>query len=153
MGYSITIGNAVPFFSKEDGDLYACWRVEGATSDQAPTFINDQMTGNSNGRHPSYTGWSDFCRETCLYDLFYKEWEGFFCRHPGCVMITEEHYTEVHNALEEYQKNATKPPGFGKWTDDVDEIAYDPQLARLMWLDFWMRWALDNCETPAIQNS
>jgi hypothetical protein len=145
MGYSIRIGNAVPEFSKEDGELYACWVVKSATSDEAPTFINDQMTGNSNGRHPSYSGWGDFCDATGLGDLFYKKWEGLIYKHPGCVMITEDHYAEVHNALERYQKIATKPPGFAD--------AYDPQLARLMWLDFWMRWALDNCETPAIYNS
>jgi hypothetical protein len=145
MGYSIKIGNAVLFFSKDYGDLYACWKVESATSDEAPTFICDQMTGNSNSRHPSYSGWGDFCRETGLDNLFYKEWKGLLYKHPGCVMITEDHYAEVHSALENYQKIATEPPGFGD--------TYDPQLARLMWLDFWMRWALDNCETPAIHNS
>jgi hypothetical protein len=152
MGYSITIGNAVPFFSKDYDELYACWEVESATSDEAPTFINDQLTGNSNGRHPSYSAWSDFCRTTGLYDLFYKEWEGLIHKHPGCVMITEDDYAEVHNALEKYKKTATKPPGFDDWRDSADKIAYDPYLARLMWLDFWMRWALDNCETPAIHN-
>lgn len=153
MGYYIEIGNAVPEFSKEDGELYACWVVEGATSDEAPTFICDQMTGNSNGRHPSYSGWRDFCDATGLADLFYKQWEGLIYKHPGCVMITEDHYAEVHSALEDYKKTATKPPGFGDWKDDSNEMAHDPQLARLMWLDFWMRWALDNCETPAIYNS
>jgi hypothetical protein len=150
MGYSITIGNAVPFHSKDEYELYACWDVESATSDDAPTFINDQMTGNSNGRHPSYSGWSDFLQKTDLGDLFYKD---LMEQHPGCVQIKPEHYERVHSALESYQKIATKPPGFGTWTDDVGEIQYDPYLARLIWLDFWMKWALDNCETPAIRNT
>jgi len=153
MGYSIKIGNAIPFFSKDDDELYACWIVESATSDDAPTFPCDQMTGNSNGRHPSYTGWSDFCETTGLVNLFYHKYEGLISQHPGTVMITEEQYATVHNALEEYRKTATKPPGFGNWSDSVDEITHDPHLARLMWLDFWMRWALDNCETPAIRNT
>jgi hypothetical protein len=150
MSYSITIGNAVPFHSKDEYELYACWVVESATSDDAPTFINDQMTGNSNGRHPSYSGWSDFLEKTDLGDLFYND---LMAQHPGCVQITSEHYERVHSALESYQKIATKPPGFGDWMNNVDGSQYDPYLARLIWLDFWMKWALDNCETPAIRNT
>jgi hypothetical protein len=150
MSYSIKIGNAVPFHSKDEDELYASWVVESATSDDAPTFINDQMTGNSNGRHPSYSGWSDFLKKTDLGDLFYKD---LMEQHPGCVQIKPEHYERVHSALEDYQKIATKPPGFGDWMNNVDGSQYDPYLARLIWLDFWMKWALDNCETPAIQNT
>ena len=150
MGYSIKIGNAVPFHSKDEYELYACWDVESATSDDAPTFINDQMTGNSNGRHPSYSGWNDFLQKTDLGDLFYKD---LMEQHPGCVQIKPEHYERVHSALEDYQKIATKPPGFGDWMNNVDGSHYDPYLARLIWLDFWMKWALDNCETPAIRNT
>ena len=162
MGYSITIGNAVPEFSKEDGELYACWVVEGACSDDAPTFPNDVMTGNSNRRSPSYSGWGDFCRETGLYDLFYKEWEGLIYNHPGCKPITQEHYQEVYDALERYKEKATKLPGFSgysKWDKNLqlwitaDEDKYDFILPRLMWLEFWMKWALENCETPAIRNT
>lgn len=154
MGYTIKIGNAVPFFTKEDGELYACWRVESTTHDDAPTFICDGMTGNTNSRYPSYTVWGDFCRKTKLYDLFYEQYCGLFYKHPNCVMITEDDYNVIHKALEDYQKISTKPPGFARcWADNVDDMEYDPYLARLIWLDFWMRWALDNCETPAIFNS
>ena len=162
MGYTITIGNAVPDFGKEDGELYARWVVEGACSDDAPTFPNDAMTGNSNSRSPSYSGWMDFCQESGLYDLFYTKWEGLIDTHPGCVPINQSHYDEVYDALERFKKKATKPPGFSgysSWDKEnevwitPDEDKYDHILARLMWLEFWMKWALDNCETPAIQNT
>jgi len=162
MGYNITIGNAIPEFSKEDGELYACWVVEGACSNDAPTFPNDLMTGNTNSRSPSYTGWNDFCEESGLYDLFYRKWEGLIYNHPGCVPITQEHYQEVYNALERRKNKATKPPGFccdSQWDKEnkvwvtQDEDKYDYILARLMWLEYWMKWALENCETPAIQNT
>lgn len=147
MGYNIRIGNAVPFFSKDDDELYACWQIEGATSEDAPNFPGDHFTANSNGRYPSYSAWSQFCNKVGLCDLFFDKYEGLFRMHPGCQLITQDHYQTVSNALEEYQKHAKLPPGY----DDFGN--YDYNLARLMWLEFWMKWALENCETPAIYNS
>lgn len=147
MGYYIAIGNAVPEFSKEDGYLYSGWRVEKTSNENAPTFIGDEATGNRNIRMPSYTGWSEFCDKVGLYDLFFDQFEGLFRQHPGCVMITQEHYQTVADALEKYQKNARRPPGFDHFGN------YDYNLARLMWLEYWMKLALENCETPAIYNS
>jgi len=147
MGYYIAIGNAVPEFSKEDGYLYAGWVVEKTSNEDAPSFIGDECTGKRNIRLPSYTGWSEFCEKVGLYDLFFKQWEGLFRQHPGCVMITQEHYQTVADALVEYQKHAKRPPGYDNFGN------YDYDLARLMWLEYWMKWALENCETPAIYNS
>jgi hypothetical protein len=142
MGYSIKIGNAIPVFHRdmEFEDLSAYWDVEPATSADAPAFENDSMTGMSNGRHPSYTGWSNFLDATGLRELFSE----LFVTHPGCVILNQSHYDEIHNALENYKQTATQPPGF------LDGQDYN--LARLMWLEFWVRWALENCETPAIRN-
>ena len=110
MGYSIRIGNAKPEWSKDDGELWARWSVDPKALDDAPTFPNDEMTGNGNCRSPSYSGWAYFCRDAGIYDLFLEKWEGLMSPHPST-------------------------------------------LARLIWLEFWMRWALKNCETPAIENS
>ena len=152
MGYDITIGNAVPKFIKEDGELLAWWDVEGATSDQAPTFINDEMTGNSNSRSPSYCAWTDFTKDVGLHPMFYGEWDGLMRQHPGCFPITMVDLLVVQSALEKRKAISTREPGFSGWNNDEDEEKYDYNLARLMWLEFWMRWALENCETPAIQN-
>lgn len=147
MGYHIAIGNAVPEFSKDYGELYACWVVKGTSNEDAPNFPGDILTKNGNIRMPSYSGWSDFCEKVGLHELFFDKHEGLFQQHPGCIMITQEHYQTVADALEEYQKHAKRPPGF----DDFGN--YDYNLARLMWLEYWVNWALENCETPAIYNS
>lgn len=147
MGYYIAIGNAVPDFGKEDGYLYASWVVSETRNEDAPIFPGDHATGNKNIRLPSYTGWSEFCDKMGLYDLFFDKFEGLFRQHPGCVMITQEHYQTVAAALHEYKKHAKRPPGYDEFGN------YDYDLARLMWLEYWMKWALDNCETPAIYNS
>lgn len=160
MGYTITIGNAVPEHSKEDGELSARYVVQSARSDEAPTFPNDELTGNSNNRSPSYTAWHEFCRETGLEYLFYNNSTGLLRQHPGCFLLQPYHLAAVYSALTRWQNTATKPPGFAgiKIGEDghityPDEGKYDHQLARLLWLEWWMRWALAHCETPAIQNT
>lgn len=162
MSYTFRIGNAVPKFDKEDGYLYAAWEVEPATSKDAPNFPNDDMTGQSNERSPSYSAWGDFCKATGLWDLFYDAYGHLNAGHPGCELITEEGLSKVRAARERWEECATKPPGFSgfptynqinKSVFTPDEGKYDHQLARLIWLEWWMEWALKNCETPAIQNT
>ena len=154
MGYSITVGNAVPEFSKDYDELYASWSVEVVTSNLAPTFINDDMTGNSNCRSPSYGVWSDFCRTVGLDDLFFNKGSGLMRDHPGCFIINQSHLDLVQTALIKYQATTDKKPGFTGWEYQKQSGSeYDAHLARLMWLEWWMRWALANCETPAIENS
>jgi hypothetical protein len=161
MGYTIIIGNATPEFSKDDGDLYARWTVEGKELPDAPTFPHDEMTGNSNVRSPSYSGWADFCREAGLHDLFLLQHDGLMGEHPGCQMVKPSDLQFVQAALTKRKQTSTLPPGFSdvkfnkdsqSW-ENIDEGKYDAALARLLWLEFWMKWALENCETPAIQNT
>jgi hypothetical protein len=127
----------------------------------APTFPNDEMTGNGNSRSPSYTGWLEFCQETGIYDVFYDERRHLHAGHPGCVMLTRSDLDRVQEARISWQKNSSLPPGFAGWpvydqqtgvSRSTDEGKYDCQLARLIWLEWWMAWALDNCVTPAIEN-
>ncbi len=154
MGYTFTIGNAVPVHSKEYfPELSASWEVESATSDQSPSFQNDELTGNSNSRSPSYTAWADFCRTVGLYEFFYTPDGHLFAGHPGCLGITQEDAALVTAALHRYQAHAVLPPGFEGWGDYTGPPRYDAHLARLLWLEWWMRWAVENCETPAIQNT
>lgn len=161
MGYTFKIGNAVPEFSKEDDILSARWRVEAATHEKAPTFPNDEMTGNSNSRSPSYTAWHEFCKEAKIMDIFYDERGRLHAGHPGCVKLTSDMLRKVSNAKAEFERIVTKPAGFcgfpihNKETNNweyPDEGKYDSTLARLVWLEWWMSWALNNCETPAIEN-
>lgn len=159
MGYDIKIGNAKPHFDKDDGCLSAKWVVENKTLDEAPSFPNDELTGKSNARHPSYSAWAEFLREVGLYDLFLGDGEGLMKQHPGCSLITREHVDAVESALRTWKESHAIAPGFsgdrfenGKFVE-FDVGKYDHQLARLMWLAFWMRWSVENCEAPAMENS
>lgn len=132
MGYNITIGNAIVETDKDYfPELDARWRVKGEHHDNAPAF--GEPTDYTNARWPSYSGWADFVDSTGL-----REWHNEkFERHPGCVGLTKEDVEIVADALKDYV-----PKDEDDWNKN-----------RLIWLDYWVRWAVENCETPAIENS
>lgn len=149
MGYNIYIGNAVPEFDKSDFPyLSARWIVQHAEHPDAPDFSADNCpTKNTNARFPSYGVWHNFCEWAGLEDMFYNEDYGLINQHPGCSGITLEQVLEVETALQHKKNVATLPAGF------CEDGSKGHNLARLMWLAFWMRWAVENCETPALYNS
>lgn len=163
MSYNIGIGNAVPQFDKDE--LRAWWDVAHVEREDAPTFPHDEMTGNGNYRYPGYSAWADFCREAGLHDLFLDRegGEALMQQHPGIARLLPEHLASVQFALGARKAVSALPPGFWgsdtfdrekqAWVPSPDTGKYDPILARLMWLEYWMDWALRECEIPAIYNS
>jgi len=164
MSYDIYIGQAVvrSDFDKKYEEFYAEWVVEPQSLIGAPVFPNDGMTSNGNSRHPGYSQWSGFLDKCGLHDLFFNKEEGLMREHPGIALLKPSHLERVREALAKWKLTASgKPPGFGsfpKFIDgewkSVDEDTYDSILARLLWLEFWMDWALRECECeiPAVYN-
>lgn len=153
MGYTLKIGNAKPVTDEYSFD----WEVESARHDDAPAF--GEPTDYTNARWPSYSAWADFCRDTGLYDMFLDKEEDYalIANHPGIAPINAGHLARVQAAIVQ-RKLATgdKPPGFwdyDKETNKEIDNGKDYQLVRLLWLEYWMKWALANCEHPAFQNS
>lgn len=152
MGYTFKIGEAVLTKLEEDGEVFNVWDVADVELENAPNFPNDTLTGKSNSRHPSYTAWSDFCSKAGLYNVFYTVRGHLLHGHPGCMPITEELCEVITEALEKYKKTSTLPPGFEEECYYNGEPNYDYHLARLIWLEWWVGWAFENCENPAICN-
>jgi len=153
MGYTFTIGNAIPVHNKTGfPDLHASWEVEAAHDEHAPTFPNDELTSNGNSRSPSYTAWADFCHTVGLYDFFYTLSGHLHAGHPGCIGITPHDAKFVSAALSRYRGAVTLPPGFEEYRYQGPP-RFDAHLARLIWLEWWMRWAVEHCDTPAIENT
>jgi hypothetical protein len=165
MGYTIKIGNAVPVWEPEDD--YCSWAVEAAALDAAPVFPNDDMTGNGNDRSPSYTGWAEFSRWAGLHDFFFGEDGGLMSRHPGVRPLRNEHLAAVSAARSLIEaKHSDLRPGFavmdferehytrtGREFDSHSYRLEDANYARILWLEWWMDWALKSCERPAIGNT
>ncbi len=157
MSYDIYIGNAelavLEGLDDQPSSYYI--RVNEMEHPDAPTFPNDDMTGNGNSRHPGYSQWTEFTRTAGLYDLFFNQDDGLMVAHPGNAALRPEHAKEIHKALERWQaRHPDATPGFEAfaWGDEVPKHGYDPILARLIWLDWWVDYALKHCERPCIYN-
>ena len=176
MGYTITIGEA--YLSLPDESEAAEWPhisvgAHGATHPDAPTFPGDDMTGKGSSRHPSYSAWVEFCRNVGLHRLFYGveahephergRNSGLMSAHPGAALLTRGHHAEIAAALDRYRtEHPDARPGWpvaAEGGDDCDgpytpeTAALDGNLARLVWLEWWVRWALVHCQNPAIVNT
>lgn len=115
----------------------------------APSFPGDP-TGNTNQRLPSYSDWHDFCQDVGLYDLFYHHDVGLIRTHPGWFEFWQKHLKIVRNARIAYQKKwPNVSPG---WHDYGDNLV-SGNMARIMWLEWWMKYALEHFDHPGISNS
>lgn len=82
-----------------------------------------------------YAQWHGFCDHVGLSGLFFdKEREdNLLVEHSGCVPLTEKHRSEINEAFE--KRNKGHP------------------IIHLVWLHYWVNWALDNCKQPVFVNS
>lgn len=161
MGYTFKIGNLITTTEIDDDEAYTSYDTESLVLDDAPEFPNDELTGKSNSRSPSYSTWSNFCKDTGIYYLFYNVSGHLHGGHPGYTDITKDMVDHIKLMVERWKSKSKLPPGFEGFPiydpllgDYVtpDEGKYDHMLARLLWLEFWTNWALENCEKPAIVN-
>lgn len=162
MSYDIYIGNAEPTELDEDDGEYRCACngvcVAGVALPDAPSFPFDRMTANGNSRHPGYSQWAEFCDTARLHDLFHGKESGLMRQHPGTFALSREHLATVRSRREEWQ--ARHPDAIPGWDWSIPQLDGDDDgvrgrdhiLARLLWLEWWMDWALTNCERPAIHN-
>lgn len=162
MSYNIFIGELNEKYDPNDKnmDLHAVKRM---TLDNAPEFGFDDLSGKSNGRFPGYSQMSDFCEISGLYELFFNKNHGLLCSHPGYKPITHEHLNIIIKAKKEWEKNhlhckellptKDKEPDYTQNNLERSGHQYDWIYARLVWFEFWFKWALENCSKPYISNS
>lgn len=148
MGYTITIGQLSIEKNPDDGIDCSCisFGAEGARHDDAPAF--GEPADYTNSRWPSYGVWSDFMRATGLYDVFFYDRGHLIGGHPGVRLITPVLALKVSHALVVYRM--ANPSAESVMREGDDASAW---LCRLIWLDYWIGWAIKNCETPVIANS
>lgn len=138
MGYDIRIGRRL---EREDGTPFVADEIVM----DAPDFPGDDGSNHANRRRPSYGSWQRFCDATGLHRMFYDRDAGLLANHPGIADLTPAHLAEVRRAIERYRK--PRPgiePGYGG--------SLDHDLARLLWLEWWMDWALKQDKPAAIEN-
>ncbi len=155
MGISITIGNAVPKMADEDDDpddRSPRWEVVGGESPDAPSFFGEEA---SSTRSPSYGQWAQFCRSVGLVGLM-GENGTLVPSHPGVAILRPSDLAAVREALHAWRArpwpNPERIAGFNEYDAETDP-RLDGNQARLLWLEFWIDWALKNCEHPAMGNT
>jgi len=160
MGYTIIIGELV-LDDSDPEDIH--YTVEVTEDVSAPIFPGDEATHNTNVRKPKYSAWIEFLHTVGLYDLFMDESTGLMRQHPGIAELTEDHYRQINEVYLLMTAFNDRLPGwsaseawntrrYGNKPSTTSLNEFDPELARLAWLRFWTRWALDNCSSPAIYN-
>ena len=155
MGYTITIGQAIFTAPEHIGDP-GDWSIDRIELDDAPHFPD---SGRSNCRSPSYGVWHGFARAAGLGHLFDTETretvEGHICPSYPCVApLTPEHVRIISEALAAFR--AAHPDAQPRCSTSLfpphDDVGpHDAHLMRLVWLEWWVRWAVEHCTHPAIE--
>lgn len=157
MGYNITIGELE--ISKEPDDGLDCpclyFHAKGTRRDDAPAF--GEPTDYTNQRWPGYDSWSDVLSHADMYDLFFEDGR-LIGGHPGVRLVTPELVTVVGVRKADFERRY--PHVVATYGDPPSHMEEDPSnppenetYCRVVWLDYWLRWALENCETPVIANT
>ncbi len=142
------------------------WDVQRTSSPDAPMFPNDSiLEPKSNWRYVNYIVWVAMAEECGITAWLINNETGIIRDNESDVVkpLTENDYRIVNEAYLLRSAFAEGRPG---WNMDDDELKieskelgtlpriaatpYDQYLARLMWLRFWLRWALDNCSEPSV---
>jgi len=152
MGYTLTIGEAALDFVPEYA--YVTIKAEPASDDVAPDHC--PRARQTNSRSPSYAGWENFCTIAGpeVYELFFGGGDTaednprdapLLASHPGYAVLTRYDLKVFREArIRRENTNGGRKPGFDWGLDDT--------LARLLWLEFWTEWALENCKVPILEN-
>ena len=170
MGYTLQIGELVVEYVQDESEPRIEVAAKGFHRDDAPAF--GEPTDGESQRWPSYTSWREFTEFVGLHCLFYGSVtrhsdcirdDHLIQEHPGCVPITERHRRDVNKALADYKErfpDATpsygRPPPEGThplFWEDKENPEENSWMCRLVWLHYWINWALDNCKKPVFQNT
>ena len=153
MGFVIHIGNLykkiIPENWEEDEEPEEEFYIDELILPDAP----DATLDHTNVLCPSASGWSDFCRATDLHDLFYEEHTkaGYrWISHKEDPILLSKYVAGLVRArLDLYkEKYPEATPGWSGATSEICLINY--HLARLIWLDWWIQYALEHCKNPAM---
>lgn len=111
----------------------------------APAF--NEITDYTNSRSPSYSGWDNFLNFVgSEFSALIKE--ELMPNHPGWKPLKAEHHRKFNKIFQQFK--CRYPHAKATFESGKEE---DGALCRLIWLDYWMKWALKNCKEPIFYNS
>lgn len=146
MGYTIIIGEMDIEYDQDLNRPYTFISAKEKRLENAPAF--GEPTDYTNQRWPSYSSWEMFAKFVGLEDLFFDKMN-VLClikSRPGYTPLTITHKKIVDEVYDKFKK---KYPNVKAKFDASDENRW---FCRLVWLKFWIDWALVNCERPVFYN-
>jgi len=160
MGYTVAIGDLKHHEPEYDEDRHEFLYTTGAVYTTHVDAPNEAYLGRCNTRSPTYSVWSEVCNDLGLKGLLNNSptsSKGFNAKEV--IMIDEEFVKEFTILAELFRKN--NPTIVPKYTDDTpdttdttdEEMKYMVlcgSMVRLVWLEFWIDWAVKNCKTPVM---
>lgn len=165
MGYTILIGNAeLGDMQLDAGEYFAGWGESGGgvvvpkrTHISAPNLPYD-FSGQTNCRELGYKHTHRLLHETGLDRIFLTD-AGLMRRHPGTFQLTPDHVAAVTEARVRWESRPRTEAGWdwsesfaGQLAPDDGVRGRDHTRAELLWLEWWITWAVANCERPALHN-
>ena len=153
MGYRLTIGELVVEYDQDE--YFPEVRLDAKFCRHVDLPRYNEEADQTNSRDPAYAVWRSFCENFGLLELFYginsngdvvRE-DNILRSHSGCIPLTEIHRKDIDAALASHRKK--HPNVIPEFNGSVESGA----LVRLEWLQYWIGWALDNCERPVFVNS
>lgn len=148
MGYSITIGELLVETYPDEAMECSGLRLtaKSVRRDDAPAY--GEPTDFTNERWPSYSAWHDFAESAGIFELLFDYGGNLIGGHPGVRLITVDMLNIVEAARINMESREPKPQStMENYTRE------NGAYCRLLWLEYWMRWAIENCKTPVIANS
>ena len=134
--FTRTAGICDLFFDKEEGLMRehpGCCLLRQRDLDRV-RFALDQWRSKHQGTVPGFGDREHYDQEIARIGAWLDS---------GAGDAEPERKACVAETLAERKRDAAALPPSG---------TFDPVLARLIWLEWWMAWALKNCTTPAIHN-
>ena len=170
MGYEIKVGEAYMDYDKK----YMCISID-IKQVHNPNAPDDN--GRYNSIRPQFHVWSDFCKCMDLEEYFYGDSnrkdgiysdefnkkfnreESFIGQCDRVIPITQLDVDYIDKTFLNFRH--AYPTSIPKFTEsikgphwrDEEPITMDTINAhhvRLIWLGFWFKWAIKNCEHPAV---
>lgn len=147
MGYSITIGELSIDAAPEDGVECSCinFSAKGVAIEGSPAY--GEPTDGTNQRWPSYSSWSNHLENAGLYDVFFFGGH-LIGGHPGVRLVTKELLERISKAKADLE---SEHPNIEATMQPYTDI--NGTYCRVIWLEYWCKWAIENCTVPVIANS
>ena len=97
----------------------------------------------------SYTTFAELGKSCGVDDWFNNEDTGKVRDHPGCFTLTQEDVTFIteRKSIIEEELKLKHGKAYVYACDKKCDLEF------VTWLEYWVRWAVETCETPAIHNT